>query len=120
MRTLSAALALCAATVGQTGVAQAAPASERAAGTAANSIQSVRCGDPAFLTIMRYDGPLHCFAYAGTMSVALYDVFAIDTGNNSVRITYKTIQGRVLEARFGKWTRNDLDSLVAVTEIQIY
>ncbi|SDN15121.1 Beta/Gamma crystallin [Allokutzneria albata] len=122
MRVLSAALVLCAAAVGLTGTAHAAEADRVAAArTATALIDPADCDlRPDFLMIFIKDAPERCFANAGTLVVNIYDVMMVESGNNSVRITYKTLQGRESSISLDVFGREAFWPPVAVTKIEIF
>ncbi|MDX2555897.1 MULTISPECIES: beta/gamma crystallin domain-containing protein [Streptomyces] len=92
---------------GVTGVALAATV---ATALPAHAINRVDCGERSDFLYFEVDGVNPCFANAGTIDVAIYGVGWMNTGNNEVSFTYRTVLGGPQwdSGRLPKWYAFDL------------
>lgn len=77
---------------------------------------------PDLARIVNNDGfDLHCFANAGTLQVAVYDIDYVWSGNNKVTIGYQQKLGGAKQwVTLAKNTHRDFDSAHKIFEIRIH
>ncbi|MEU7471307.1 beta/gamma crystallin domain-containing protein [Streptomyces sp. NPDC044984] len=63
----------------------------------------------------------HCFANAGSLDVAIYDIDVVSSGNNKVTITYQQkLGGAGEDITLEKWQRRDFNSAHKISRIRIH
>jgi hypothetical protein len=96
------------------------PAAGARPGAALPAIHRVSgCTDPNSFWVVRNGPPLVCFADAGDISVAIFGVFEVDSGNNSGSFTWVSSSGRSFSQPLAKWTSAVFGVRVTVTRIHI-
>jgi hypothetical protein len=79
---------------------------------------SVHCDiHPDFLQLWKLSGEELCFANAGDLDVAVYDVDHLESGNNAGWVRYIAYNGRTYQQSFGKF--NSIHIGGEVTHIHI-
>lgn len=77
------------------------------------------CTDPNTFWVVRNGPPLVCFADAGDISVAIFSVFEVDSGNNSGNFSWLSSSGRSFTQSLAKWSSAVFGVRVTVTHIHI-
>lgn len=92
----------------------------------AHAINKTVCGgwlpDLDLTHVVNADGrDHHCFANAGGMDVAIYDIDLVTSGNNKVTVTYQQRLGGATETvTLEKWQRRDFNSAHKISRIRIH
>jgi hypothetical protein len=94
------------------------PADPPGLSVAAAAIHRVTCSDPNSYWDVRNYPPLVCFANAGDVSVAIYSVYEVDSGNNTGTFTW-CYNGGCHAQSLGRWTSAFFSPRVFVSHIHI-
>ncbi|MFD7555481.1 beta/gamma crystallin domain-containing protein [Streptomyces sp. NPDC059835] len=92
-----------------------------AAGPAAaiSRVDTATCNSRSdFFTLWNYP-PKVCFANNGSVNVAIYDVYQVDTGNNSGSFVWKSTNGSTYRTYYSSWKAIGFSPKVRVDSISI-